>query len=110
MPLESMYLTPARLSRTFFLPWSAKFLIESRRATLPSPIRTSPLKSRMVTSPACRSFKSSSAIAFSVQRFRTCLFEAVECLGFAFVHVEDSQELRYGQQILQFLREIEQLE
>src|SRR5215216_7715870 len=105
-----MYFTPLRFNKTFFLPWSASFRMESRREILPSPIRTSPLRSRMVTSPACRSFTSSSAIAFSVQRFRTCLFEAVECLGFAFVHVEDSQELRYGQQILQFLREIEQLE
>src|SRR6185369_962132 len=73
----------------------------------PSPIRTSPVISRMVTSPACRSFTSSSAMAFSVQIF---LLEAVECLGFAFVHVEDSQELRDCQQVLKFLGEIEQLE
>src|SRR6185369_13363545 len=73
----------------------------------PSPIRTSPVISRMVTSPACRSFTSSSAMAFSVQIF---LLEAVECLGFALVNVEDSQELRNRQQVLKFLGEIEQLE
>src|SRR5215213_9171808 len=112
MPLESTYLTPRRFSKTFFLPWSARFRMESRKLMLPSPIRTSPLRSRMVTSPACRSFTSSSAMTFSVQRdlTRALLLEAVECLGFAFVNVEDSQELRDRQQVLKFLGEIEQLE
>src|SRR5215213_2744202 len=75
-------------------------------------MRTSPLISRMVTSPACRSFTSSSAMTFSVQRdlTRALLLEAVECLGFAFVNVEDSQELRDRQQVLKFLGEIEQFE
>src|SRR5215213_11743687 len=75
-------------------------------------MRTSPLISRMVTSPACRSFTSSSAMTFSVQRdlTRALLLEAVECLGFAFVDIEDSQELRDRQQVLKFLGEIEQLE
>src|SRR5690349_11087089 len=84
----------------------------SRKVILPSPIRTSPLRSRMVTSPACRSFKSSSAIAFSV-RLRplfACLLEAVQRLCFTFVNVEDGQELGYSQQILKFLCEIEQFE
>src|ERR1043165_187500 len=58
-----MYLTPPRFNKTFFLPWSARFLIESRNATLLSPILTPPRRSRMVTSPACRSFRSSSAMA-----------------------------------------------
>src|SRR4029079_8173862 len=41
--------------------------------------------------------------------FRSLLV-AIECLGFAFVNVEDSQELRDRQQVLKFLGEIEQLE
>src|ERR1041385_5032548 len=105
MPVESTYLTPARLSRTLFLPVSANFLIESRRATLLSPILTSPLKSRMVTSPACRSFTSSSAIVFSV-----LLFEAVESVCFAVVNVKYSQKFGDCQQVLKFLGEIEQLQ
>src|SRR5678816_1225786 len=105
MPLESMYLTPARFSRTLFFPPSANFLTESRKATLLSPSLTSPVRSRMVTSPACRSFTSSSAIVFSV-----LLFEAVEGLGFAFVNVKYSQEFRDRQQVLKFLCEIEQFQ
>src|SRR6185369_13525790 len=82
--------------------------MESRKATAPSPMRTSPLISRMVTSPACRSFTSSSAIGFL--RSKRSLLVAVEGFGFVIVNVEDGQELRDRQQVLNFLSEIEQLE
>src|SRR6185369_5432341 len=103
-----MYFTPARFNKTFVFPWSARFRIESRKETAPSPMRTSPLRSRMVTSPACLSFTSSSAIGFL--RSQRSLLIAVECFGFVFVNVEDGQELRDRQQVPNFLCEIEQLE
>src|SRR5215217_4880545 len=78
----------------------------SRKATLLSPIRTSPLRSRIVTSPACRSLTPSSAMVFSFFR----LLKAVEGFGFAFVYVKDSQELSDRQQVPKFLGEVEQFQ
>src|SRR5687767_14967459 len=88
---------------------------------LPSPIRTSPFISRMVTSPACRSFTSSSAMV--VLRSGTNSspstpkaihyghsLKAVERLCFAFVNVENGQEFRDREQVLKFLREVEKLQ
>src|SRR6266480_1607240 len=130
MPLESIYLTPARLSRILFLLSSTSPRIALRRATLPSPILTAPLRSRIVTSPAWRSLTSSSAIIFLLESpisfslsltffaasqvmptnindklkfVEQLLFKAVEGLGFAIVHVKDSQQLGDGQQILKLL-------
>src|SRR5690242_8552752 len=95
---------------------------------LPSPIRTSPFMSRMVTSPACRSFTSSSAMIVApfegkfkslIRRhpgengtLRSCCVSlvAVEGLGFAFVNVEDGQELGDGQQVLKFLGQIKEFQ
>src|SRR5688500_11792224 len=118
MPLESMYLTPARLSRIFFLPAALRFLTASRRAILPSPIRTSPFMSRMVTSPACRSFTSSSAMVVlrsgdsvhQLCRALDRLLKTVERFWFGFVNVKDRQELGDRQQILKFLREVKKLQ
>src|SRR5882724_225385 len=62
MPLESMYPTPARFKRIFFLPSSSIRRTAVRKATLPSPMVIFPLMSRTVTSPACRSEIFSSAI------------------------------------------------
>src|SRR5437899_1571343 len=62
MPLESMYPTPARFKRIFFLPSSSSRRMALRSDMLPSPIVMRPSMSRTVTSPAWRSRILSSAI------------------------------------------------
>src|SRR5436190_579164 len=115
MPLESMYLTPARFNRILELPPATRPLIAPRSAVLLSPMRTSPFKSRIATSPACRCLISNSAIAetsglvshhYAIMArpstfARAISFEVAERFFFGFVRIEDRKQLGNCEQVSQ---------
>src|SRR2546427_7572731 len=116
MPLESMYFTPARFNRIFWLPPATRPLIAPRNAVALSPMRTSPLKSRTATSPACLWVMSNSAIAetsvsvTSENYHRPQSLEVAERLCFTVISVKDRQQFGDRKQVLQLLRQAQQFE
>src|SRR5712692_3373990 len=120
MPLESMYLTAPRFNRIFLLPPATKLRIAPRSAAALSPMRTSPLKSRIATSPAWRCLISNPAIAETSlvytqkcstrDRHRACKnsFEVAERVSFGVVSIEDRQQLRDRKQVSQLFCQAEQ--